>query len=264
MSDRSQLSQVLRNMSLTNRSSKPFSHPIVVPKPATTFELFPNLAPELRLKIWAEACLPRTVTIRYLPTLDKCVTSSLPPAILQVSHEAREAAIRVYSLAFGTRTRPARIYFNPHRDTLYLPRHMAMGYDETLRDFRSFIADPEGLLDEVTSLAIDHVDVEVKRPWESYNKASLVRGFKRLEEVIVVLCQNEGAWKLGRAKIAKFVNPKEQVEEVLRFWVDFRQTFMIEERGLEDVSRQVGREYESFELPTVKIRDKVLIDRRRH
>ena len=136
-----------------------------------------------------------------------------------------------------------------------------MGYDDTLRDFKALVVDEEGLLEELRSVAIDHVDVEVKRPWESYNKASLVRGFKNLEEVVLVLCQNDrsGSQALGRE--AKFVDPRERVEEVLRFWVDFRQGFMLEERGLEIIHRQVGREYEKFELPNVRIRDKVLVER---
>lgn len=136
-----------------------------------------------------------------------------------------------------------------------------MGYDETLRDFQSLVADPEGLLDEVRSVAIDHVDIEIKRPWESYNKASLIRGFKKLEEVVLVLCQNDGRTREGWRNDVKFVDPRERVEEVLRFWVDFRQGFLLEERGLEEVCRQVGREYESFEMPTVRIRDKVLAGR---
>jgi hypothetical protein len=223
----------------------------------TTFPLFPNLAPELRLKIWAHACFPRTVSIRYLPSLETCVSSSPPPTILHVCHEAREEALRMYSLAFGTRSSPARIYFNPYRDTLYLPRHMAMGYDETLRDFRTLIRDNEGLMDNVRSVAIDHVDVEVKRPWESYNKATLVRGFKKLENVILVLCQNDGREKAW-GKSVSFVHPSERFQEVLRFWVDFRRGVLLEERALEDVCRQVGNEYEKFVLPNVSIRDKVL------
>jgi hypothetical protein len=135
---------------------------------------------------------------------------------------------------------------------------MAMGYDETLRDFRSLVVDKEGLLDEVRKVAIDHVDVEVKRPWESYNKASLIRGFKNLEEVVLVLGQErggEGDW----GNRVKLVEPRERVEEVLRFWIAFRQGFLLEERCLEEICRHVGREYERFELPSVRMRDKVLM-----
>lgn len=136
---------------------------------------------------------------------------------------------------------------------------MAMGYDETLRDFKSLVLDPTHLLDQVRRIAIDHVDVEVKRPWESYNKVSLIRGFKNLDEVVLVLCQKGGGREEGWRKQTVFVDPSEGVEEVLRFWFDFRQTFLLEERRLEEVCIEVGREYERFSLPTIKIRDKFLM-----
>lgn len=133
-----------------------------------------------------------------------------------------------------------------------------MGYDETLRDFKSFVCDPSHLLDQVRMIAIDHVDVEVKRPWESYNKASLIRGFKNLEQVVLVLCQKDRGMGAGW-KETLFVNPKETVEEVLKFWIDFRQTFLLEERRLEEICREVGRDYEKFSLPIVRVKDKVLL-----
>jgi hypothetical protein len=225
----------------------------------TTFHIFPNLAPELRAKIWAHACFPRTVAIRYYPSIDTCLSSSLPPAILHVSHEAREEALRIYTLAFGTRSSPARTYFNPYGDTLYLPRHMAMGYDETLRDFKHFVVDPAHLLDRVQSIAIDHVDVQVKRPWESYNKASLVRQFRNLDFMVLVLCQKDAVYRRGWRGDTVFVEPRESVEEVLGFWYDFRRAFVVEERRLEAVCAEGDREYERFELPTVRIRDKLLM-----
>ena len=252
----------LRSLSTEMNSNKTLNLPSLLPKPkaeAAAFHLFPNLAPELRLKIWAHACFHRTVSIWYLPSLDVCLSSSPTPVILHVSREAREEALRTYSLAFGTRSSPARTYFNPYRDTLYLPRHMAMGYDETLRDFKSLVLDPTHLLDQVRRIAIDHVDVEVKRPWESYNKASLIRRFKNLDEVVLVLCQKGGGREEGWRKETVFVDPREAVEEVLRFWFEFRQTFLLEERRLEEVCMEVGREYERFSLPTVKIRDKLLM-----
>lgn len=133
-----------------------------------------------------------------------------------------------------------------------------MGYDETLRDFSSLVVDREGLLNEVRRIAIDHVDIEVKRPWESYNKASLIRGFKKLEELVLVLSQ-KGAEAGNFASEVKFLEPRERIEDVLRFWVDFKQTFLLEEKGLEEICRELGRRYEKFVLPSVKIRDKVLM-----
>jgi len=128
-----------------------------------------------------------------------------------------------------------------------------------LRDFKSFVCDPNHLLDQVWKIAIDHVDVEVKRPWESYNKASLIREFKNLEQVVLVLCQKDGGMGERWRKEAVFVDPREGVEEVLRYWADFRQTFLLEERRLEEICKEVGREYEKFSLPTVRVKDKMLI-----
>ena len=136
---------------------------------------------------------------------------------------------------------------------------MAMGYDETLRDFRTLVVDEEGLLDEVRSVAVDYVDVEVKRPWETYNKASMIRCFKKLDKVVLVLCPKSDGKEGKLAKDIEFVTPRERVEEVMRFWMNFRQGFLMEERELERVSRQLGRDYERFCLPGVMTRDKMLI-----
>jgi 2EXR family len=220
------------------------------------FPLFPSLAPELKIKIWQHACQPRTVTVRYDSERDKCLSSSPPPAILQASHESRTEAQKEYKLCFGTASHPARIYFNPYHDTLYLPRHREMGYDETLRDFRTIVKD-EGILDEVRRLAIEHVDPEVKRPWESYNKASLLREFRRLQEVVLVLLTAKDE-KNGLDEGVVFVEPKGQLEALLRMWIDFRQSVVIEEKLLESVCREMGKAYESWSLPSVTIRSKML------
>jgi len=137
-----------------------------------------------------------------------------------------------------------------------LPRHRQMGYDETLRDFRTLVVD-SGVLDEVRRIAVDHVDVEIKRPWEAYNKASLIRGFRHLQEVVLVLCtKNTGMEDWGRE--VQFVQPRENVEEILRIWADFRQDFAMQEKGLEEVCKMIGRDYVKFSLPTVRIETRKL------
>jgi len=131
-----------------------------------------------------------------------------------------------------------------------------MGYDETLRDFRDLVLDEKGLLDAVRSVAIDHVNIDVKRPWESYNKASLLRGFKKLEEVVLVLGNTEDRGKRGEE--IEFLDAKEDPERLLRIWYFFRLSFGIEEKVLEDVCREMGMEFESYNLPIVRIKEKVL------
>ncbi|RDW69457.1 hypothetical protein BP6252_08477 [Coleophoma cylindrospora] len=228
-----------------------------MPYPTPTlnfFERFSDLAPEIRIKVWQFACAARIVTIRYQSEHDRCVSGTPPPVLLSTNRESRAEALRFYQLAFGTKSSPSKIHFNPYRDTLYLPRHRLMGYDDTLRDFRSYLADPR-ILDDVRYLALDHVDVEVKRPWESYNKAALIRDFPMLKEMFLVLCER-GRSKGGKHEDVIFAAPREDPEDLLRMWVDFRQAFVKEQMILEEVSREIGKHCVQCSLPTVRIRSK--------
>lgn len=216
------------------------------------FERFSDLAPEIRVKVWQFACAARIVSIRYQSEDDRCVSTTAPPVLLSTTREARDETLRFYQLAFGTESSPARIYFNPYRDTLYLPRHRLMGYDDTLRDFRSYLTDPK-VLDDVRYLALDHVDVEVKRPWESYNKAALIRDFPALKEMFLVLCER-GRPNGEKQEDVVFAAPREDPEDLLRIWVNFRQAFLQEQMILEEVAREVGKHCVQCSLPTVRIR----------
>jgi hypothetical protein len=134
-----------------------------------------------------------------------------------------------------------------------------MGYDSTLRDFRCLVSDPFSLLDEVRSVAVDHVRGEIKRPWEAYNKASFIRSFPKLEEIIIVLDDEngEGEGEIESHEEVNFVEPKGDPERLLMVWYAFQQSFLQEEKVLEEVCRESGRAYEVFNLPVVKIRRKV-------
>lgn len=224
-------------------------------EPLAEFHLFPNLQPELRILVWKYACTTRTVEVRYDPTIDRCRSITSPPAILQANHESRVEALRIYKLSFATKTSEPRIYFNPYIDVLYLPRHRAMGYDDTLRDFRTFLTTPE-LLDDVRSIGIDHVDVEVKRPWESYNKATLMRSFPNLKLVRLIIKEERRACG-GLDENFEFVEPKMEPEDILRIWVDFKQSFVREERTLKEITMGSEMEYMGWSLPTVKVQTKV-------
>lgn len=219
-----------------------------------SFSLFPSLPPEIRIKIWHHACLPRVVTVCYDQGSDRCLSSSETPALLRATHESRVEAQRSYKLYFSTASYPARIYFNPYQDTLYLPRYREMGYDETLRDFKNIVKDEEGMLDEVRHLAIEHVDTSIKRPWEFYNKVALLRGFRKTEEVVLLLVGTGD--QVGLAEGVSFVEPTESPEALLRIWLDFRQNFVMEEKLLENVARDMGKEYVQWDLPTIRIKSK--------
>ena len=134
-----------------------------------------------------------------------------------------------------------------------------MGYDSTLRDFRSLVHDPTSLLSEVRSVAVDHVREDIKRPWEAYNKACFIRSFPKLEEIIIVLNDEQGeeGGVIGVNEEVEFVEPKGDPERLLMVWYFFRQSFLQEEMVLEEVCRESGREYEMFNLPVARIRRKV-------
>lgn len=230
-------------------------------KAATTFTIFSLLPSELRCKIWASACYPRILTVTYSSLTSSFHSSTPTPTLLSVSRESRSEALRIYTLSFGASTSPPNIHFNPYLDTLYLPRYGEMGYDDTLRDFRNIVSDPEESLDEVRSIALDVVALEVKRPWEGYNKASLLRSFRNLQEVILVLGSNnsedeQDEQEPTRKEVIHFKEPKDNPERLLKIWYYFRQSFIAEEKLLEEVCQAAGKPYSPFTLPTVKIRAK--------
>ncbi|KAK6600444.1 hypothetical protein H4I96_07770 [Botrytis cinerea] len=205
-------------------------------EPLNHFHLFPKLLPELRILVWRYACTTRTVEVRYDPTIDRCRSITPPPAILQANHESRTEALRVYTLSFATKTSEPRIYFNPYIDVLYLPRHQ--------------------LLDDVKAIGIDHVDVEIKRPWESYNKATLMRSFPNLDLVkLIIKEERRPCGKLDED--FEFVEPRMEPEDILRIWVDFKQSFVREERTLKEIAMGLEKEYMGWALPTVRVQTKV-------
>ncbi|KAH8792846.1 hypothetical protein F5882DRAFT_399629 [Hyaloscypha sp. PMI_1271] len=233
---------------------------MIPPTPArTTFPQFSVLPTELRQKIFLHATtIRRTLPLTYNPTTKTFHSPTPPPVLLSTTHSSRLSALNQYTLSFGTPASSPNIYFNPHFDTLYLPRHLEMGYDSTLRDFRSLVKDPSSLLDEVRTVAVDHVRGDIKRPWEAYNKASFLRSFPKLDEIIIVLGDEKGEGEeIGVYEEVEFVEPKGDPERLLKMWYHFRQSFLQEERLLEEVYRESGREYEKFNLPVVNIKRKI-------
>lgn len=226
------------------------------PTSALSFSFFPQLATELRLKVWTYAIQPRTISICYLPTTDICSSASPVPALLHTSREARYEALRYYNLCFGTHKSPPQIYFAPRFDTIYLPRYRAMGYDETLRDFKEFMREPRDL-DAVRRLGLDFVEGDVKRPWEAYDKAVLIKSFPHLEKIYLVLGlkrrlrERDGG--AHNVMPTVFVPPKEDAREIFRVWTEFRDSFAREERLLSDMDFEHGRACVPYVLPPVEV-----------
>jgi hypothetical protein len=77
-----------------------------------------------------------------------------------------------------------------------------------------------------------------------------------LEEVIIVL-DDEVQGGIGLNEEVEFLEPKEDPEKLLMVWYYFRQSFLQEEKLLEEVCGEMGKEYERFNLPVVRIRRKV-------
>jgi hypothetical protein len=239
------------------------------PQLLTTFHLFGDLPAELRIKIWKAALTPRVVTILTQTTNVNTTnniafyTTSPPPTLLSVSHESRSEALSSYRLSFSTSQNLPTTYFNPHLDTLYFPRHREMGYDEVLRDFRDLVKDDKDWLNQTTKVAVDVVDMDIKRPWESYNKTHFLRGFRMLEEVVIVL-NNKSALPVeggGEKRIwdTQLVEPVQNPENMLWAWAMFRHSFMAEERYIAEACQDSELEYHPFRLPTVKVKERQFI-----
>lgn len=221
-------------------------------KPLTSFTIFSSLPTELRLKIFRHACFSRVLTLSYTPATDSFARCP-SPALLSVNSEARAEALRIYTPFFATSSQEAHIYFNPYLDTIYLPRLSRMGYDDTLRDFKKLVRAPENSLNDIEHIAIDHVCMDIKRPWESYNKFILLSGFRNLKDVTLVLADENVQ---GGANV-RLVEPRIDPERQLRIWYHFRQAMAGEEKVWEESCRANGRAYEGFKLPTLRIKAKV-------
>lgn len=104
----------------------------------STFPLFPDLPPELRLKIWEYLLQPRIVIATCFDAsnaphkrrqLALRPRKRLVPILLHISAETRRLALKHYELAFSwripsmlatPRASPPRVYFNFKTDTLLL------------------------------------------------------------------------------------------------------------------------------------------------
>lgn len=228
-----------------------------------TFTLFQHLPTELRLKIWSLMMEPRVVLISYNPATKRCDSSTPIPPVLHVNTEARYEALRFYRPLFKTHHSGAYVLFSPKRDTLYFPRHREMGYDDTLRDFSTYMADQSDL-DHVQRIALDSVEIGVKRPWEAYDKAVLIKSFHHISQLYLVL-ERRPTWLsnlprdfLGektKERNIKLVEYEDQTEAA-KVGGDFEMQFVREEEMLKHIWRSEGQVYEPHTLPPVMVVEK--------
>lgn len=206
---------------------------------------------------------PRVVCVAYNPTLSRVESDTPIPALLGVNQESRYEALRSYRPLFQSKSNEAYTLFNAKIDTLYFPRHREMGYDDTLRDFATYMAHPEDL-GQVKRIALDSVDNGVKRPWEAYDKAVLIKSFPNLETLYLVLKRKE-VWLsnlprdfLGektKVREIKFVD-YEDTAEAAKVGGEFEMQFNREEQMLQDIWRSEGMNYEIHRLPPVCVVEK--------
>lgn len=234
------------------------------PKEERTFHLFSHLPIELRFKIWRDTFAPRNVLITYSPQTGKCSSSTPLPATLSVNREARYETLRYYRQCFATKIDSTGKYiiFNPRLDTLYFPRRGEMGYDASIRDFSAVLSNTDEL-NLVRRIALDVVQAGIKRPWEAYDKAVLIKSFPLLQTLVLVLKKKE-VWlsNLPRDFLAekrrgaiefRSLDSREEAEKVEG---DFRMQFANEEEELRRMWASDGVLYERRELGAIEVVEK--------
>ncbi|KAI2628355.1 hypothetical protein GGS21DRAFT_239201 [Xylaria nigripes] len=168
-----------------------------------SFISFTLLPAELRLEIWRSSCRPRVVEVIYEPRDDRCITTTSVPAILQVCHESRSEALRLYQKSFSTWGREPRIYFCPEMDTLYLSRPSFLGYSDFSRAFTRLVRHTG----DIVYLAIDHVPSSIRLLWEIYSQYVLIHSFPHIHEVFLVIENPDSADADGHAGELDLINP---------------------------------------------------------
>jgi hypothetical protein len=245
------------------------------------FTLFPLLPTELRLQIWRHACAPRITVLSYDPCSNAFRCPTPPPVLMQVCHESRVEAQRVYarcyleSSALPLNGRPqdeyphkdfknnsttaitdSRRYFyhHPEQDTLYVPRpsFRSNGYSSWVFDVEHRL--PWVSADVVRRLGVDFVPPTVRRPWEVYNKVTLMRSFKGLEMAYMVIgaisettsgAAGDSQHIEVEGKLIQLVDPRADDSDIRSIMQRVRESFVFELRedlGLSGLGRRQADE----------------------
>ncbi|KAI2624383.1 hypothetical protein GGR54DRAFT_573917 [Hypoxylon sp. NC1633] len=218
-----------------------------------SFSLFSLLPTELRLQIWRHICHPRVVEVLYDSGNDQCSSSTAPPAILHVCQESRYEALLLYRRSFGTKSHEPTIYFYPELDTLYIPRPPSMGYDDASRSFTDLVLGT----DDTVNLAIDYVRPTIRRPWETYNKYTLMQSFPKVKEVYLVLSADAEAEDNGHEDIG-LVDPTGDILALCRLLSDVKESFFYEVGSNYTVGDMKEEVHEQPVLPPLVLKTKVI------
>ncbi|KAI0899982.1 hypothetical protein F4806DRAFT_273223 [Annulohypoxylon nitens] len=223
-----------------------------------SFTLFSLLPTELRLQIWRHTCHPRVVEVLYDDQEDRCTSSTVPPPTLHACRESRFEALTIYKKSFGTKSHEPRIYFCPEIDTLYLPRPQYMGYDDAIRSFTELVLDT----DDTINLAIDYVNPDIRRPWETYNKYALMHSFPKVKEVYLVLDADAPAEEHIYADHDDhddigLVDPTGDIMVLCRLLSEVKESFFYEVGSTYTVSDTKEEFYEQPVLPPLVLKSKV-------
>ncbi|KAI1081725.1 hypothetical protein F5B20DRAFT_54407 [Whalleya microplaca] len=218
-----------------------------------SFSLFSLLPIELRLQIWRHTCHDRVVEVFYDSENDRCTTLATPPALLHACRESRLEGLRIYKRLFGTESHEPSIYFCPDLDTLYLPRPPAMGYDDDARAFTELVMG----IDEVVNLAIDYVKPAIRRPWETYNKYTLMQSFPNVKEVYLVLSDWTAAEE-ERHKDVDLADPAGDMSELYRLLSCVKESFTYEVGSSYTIGDAKEEFYEQPSLPPLALKSKVI------
>lgn len=97
-----------------------------------------------------------------------------------------------------------------------------MGYDDASRHFTDLVLNT----DDTVNLAIDYVKPAIRRPWETYNKYTLMHSFPKVKEVDLVLDTDKPAEddheELGLA------DPTGDISTLCRLLSDIKESFFYE------------------------------------
>ena len=169
------------------------------------FDLFPQLACELRQKIWLYTIIPRMIPILLGTVAHKsfCRACAPLPIALHVCHESRQEALFIYTLCSEKQLQQP-IYFSSHHDTLLFDFfslrtfNRLSNYSAPENFNTSSILDPrppKADLDLVRSISSHRFYVNFEKKYDRRSSLYLdllTTTFLNIDKLVVILPSQEG------------------------------------------------------------------------